>query len=117
VGHLARKVSDWVWNQPKREKCVAVNKTERSWRSEEYFDIRHGDAEFSFPSGFSVLLLVQHFHTTLSFLPFGMAMYILCYCMLVVCNLLFEIFFILQLRDCLETQKRLLILNFSTVGL
>ena len=28
-----------------REKCVAVNKAERSWRSEEHFEIRHGDAE------------------------------------------------------------------------
>lgn len=30
----------------KREKCVAVNKDERRWISEECFDIRHGDAEF-----------------------------------------------------------------------
>ena len=29
-----------------REKCVAVNKAERSWRSEEHFDHRHEAAEF-----------------------------------------------------------------------
>jgi hypothetical protein len=29
------------WKQPKREICVAVNKSERSWKSEEHFDIRH----------------------------------------------------------------------------
>ena len=33
------------WKQPKREICVAVNKSERSWKSEEHFDIRHGDAQ------------------------------------------------------------------------
>ena len=33
-------------NQPKRQQCVAVNKAERSWRSEEHFEIRHGDADF-----------------------------------------------------------------------
>ena len=34
------------WNQPKREKYISVIKTERNWRSEECFDIRHGDVEF-----------------------------------------------------------------------
>ena len=28
-----------------RKKCAAVNEAERSWRSEEHFDIRHADAE------------------------------------------------------------------------
>ena len=37
-----------------QEKYVTVNKTERSWRPEEHFDIRHGDdAEFGVcPAGF-----------------------------------------------------------------
>ena len=36
-----------------REKCVAVSKAERSWRSEERFDISHEDAEFRVcPAGF-----------------------------------------------------------------
>jgi hypothetical protein len=32
--------------QPKRKTSIAVNKAETSWRSEKYFDIRHGVAEF-----------------------------------------------------------------------
>lgn len=30
-------------NLPKRKKCVAVNKAERSWRAEEHFDTSHED--------------------------------------------------------------------------
>jgi hypothetical protein len=53
LGFLSRKAATWRWNQPKREKCVAVNKAERSWSSEEHFDIRPGDAEFRvYPAGF-----------------------------------------------------------------
>ena len=53
-----------------REKCVAVSKAERSWRSEERFDIRHGDAEFgvrqtSFQSCFGLV-----FPNYLAFSPF-----------------------------------------------
>ena len=29
--------------QPKRKKCVAINKAEKNWRSEACFDTRHGD--------------------------------------------------------------------------
>ena len=36
-------------------KGVAVNKPERSWRSEKCFDIRHGDTVWNWPSWFSVL--------------------------------------------------------------
>ena len=46
VGYLLRKAANREWNQPKREKCVAVNKAEMGWRSEEDLDIRHRDAEF-----------------------------------------------------------------------
>ena len=45
VEYLPRRTVNREWKQPKREKCVAVNKAERSWRSEEHFEIRHGDAE------------------------------------------------------------------------
>ena len=31
-----------------RERCVVVNKAERSWIFEELFDIRHGGAELDF---------------------------------------------------------------------
>lgn len=41
-----KKTVNREWNQPKRKKVVAVNKDEKSWRSEEHFDIRYGDAEF-----------------------------------------------------------------------
>ena len=37
-----------------------------------------------------VLDLVRHFLTVLHFLPSGVEMYILCHCMLEVCNLLFD---------------------------
>ena len=46
MGQLPRRAADWVWSQPKRKKDVPVKKAERTWRSEEHFDIRHGDAEF-----------------------------------------------------------------------
>lgn len=32
--------------QTKIKKCVAVNKDERSWRTEEYFCIKHREIEF-----------------------------------------------------------------------
>lgn len=36
VGYLPRKAADWVWSQPRREKCVSVNKPEPSWRFEHF---------------------------------------------------------------------------------
>lgn len=68
------------------EKCIAVS-TARSGRSDEPskpFDIR----EFS-PLLFS-RALVQYLLIMSLFIPFGIIMYILCHCMLEVCNLLFE---------------------------
>lgn len=56
-----------------RKRCIAVNKDERSWKSEEYFDVRHGNTRvWSLPSWFSV----QYFFTIL---PFRIIMYILCH--------------------------------------
>lgn len=53
MGYLLRRAANREWSQPKRKKCVAVNKAKRGWRSEEGFDIRHGDAEFVvYPTGF-----------------------------------------------------------------
>ena len=72
VGYLPRKAANREWNQPKRKKCVAVNKAERSWRSEEHYAIRHGDAEFGVcPLVFS-LALVQDFLTGFPFYSSGM---------------------------------------------
>jgi hypothetical protein len=51
--YLLRKDADREWKQPRRKKFVAVNSNERSWRSEECFDIRYGDAGFGIcPAGF-----------------------------------------------------------------
>ena len=59
VGHLLRKAANREWNQPKRKKFVAVNRAERSWRSEGCFDVRHGDAEFGVGSAGFGLALIQ----------------------------------------------------------
>ena len=48
IGYLSRRAANREWNQPKRKKCVSVNKAERSWRSEEYFDIRHSIQSLEF---------------------------------------------------------------------
>ena len=45
VRFLPRKAADLVWKQSKGETCVSVNKADRTRKSEEYFDIKHGDAE------------------------------------------------------------------------
>ena len=53
MGYLPRKAANREDNQPKRKKCVVVNKAERSWRSEESVDVRCGDAEVGVcPAGF-----------------------------------------------------------------
>jgi hypothetical protein len=76
--YLPRKPVNRTWNQTEKKKCVAVNKAERSWRS---------DAEAGVcPAGFG-LALVQKFPTMLSSISFETVMYILCYYMLEVCDL------------------------------
>jgi hypothetical protein len=56
MGYLSRKLLT-VLGTSTRENCVAVNQAKRNWRSEEHFDLRHGDVEFIvFPAGFFVLL-------------------------------------------------------------
>lgn len=71
MGDLPGRASDLVQNQPQRGRgVVAVNKTGRSWRSEECFDIKHGDAEFGgFHAGFQARfgLVFPHYNP---FLPF-----------------------------------------------
>ena len=64
MGSLPVKAGNRVWNQPKRKRS---NIADRAWRSEEHFDIRHGDAEFGVcPVGFQSCL-VQCFLTMASF--------------------------------------------------
>ena len=53
MGYMLRKAANREWNQPRRKQFVAVNKDEKEWRSEDCFDISHGDAEFGVcPAGF-----------------------------------------------------------------
>ena len=93
MGHLPRKAANREWSHPKRKKCIAVQKAEQSWKSEDRFDIRHGDGEFEVcPAGFG-LALVQYFLTMLPSLCFGMVMYILCHYMLEVYDLLLDLEF------------------------
>ena len=82
--HLPRRDADGVEPAQERKKHAAVNRAERSWRSKEHFDIRHGGVGFGVcPAVFCPVFLHILF-------PFGMVMYILCYCMLEVCDLLFK---------------------------
>ena len=48
MGYVPRIGTDQVYNLPRKDKHAAVNKADRIWRVEVQFDIRHGDAEFSF---------------------------------------------------------------------
>lgn len=89
VEYLLRRAAYREWNQPNRHKCVAVNIAERSWRSEEHFDIRLGKAEFRVcPAGFWSYFSPVFLHYA-PFFPFEMMMYILCQYMLELCDLLF----------------------------
>lgn len=69
---------------------MSVVKAERNWRSEESFDIRHGDADLEFAQLIFSLALVQYSVTMLPFLLFRMVTHTLCYCKMEVCNLFFE---------------------------
>lgn len=60
------------------------------------------------------LALFQYFFTMLPFLYFGIVIYILCHCILQVCDLLF-ILHGLNVRDCLVFQKILWTFNIETV--
>ena len=82
---LPRETEDFLGNQSEKEReCVAVNKDERSWRSEEHSNVRHGDGEF----GVCLLVLGLDKYLLTTLLPFRIVMHILCYCVLEVCDLL-----------------------------
>lgn len=90
---LLRKPANREWIQLKTKKCVAVNKDERIWRSEEHFDISNGDTEFGVcPAEFWVCYdpVLPHYAP---FPPFEMVMCILCHWNCVIC------FFILILQE------------------
>ena len=84
MGYQLKKAAKQEQKQPKRKKCVSVNKEEKHWGAEECFDITHGDEVFgvcpaSFQSYFGPV-----FHYFL-YAPFRMVRYILCHFMLEVC--------------------------------
>lgn len=88
-----RKVVSRVWGQPNRDRCAAVNKTERSRRSAESFGIRH-EGSWGLLC-WDLVLLWSNISTLYSpFLHFEMVMYILFHCMLEVCDLVFPFGFI-----------------------
>ena len=78
---IPRRAADRVWNQFKAERCVTVNSAERNWRSEEFLDITHGDAEFGLClDGFGIIL-TQYFLSMLYFLLWGMDIYVAIVCL------------------------------------
>ena len=106
MGYLPRVAANKEWNQPKRKKCVVVNKAERSWRSEEHFGNRHGDGGLGVcPAGFQSCFGSASPHS--SHLCFGMVMYtcaVVCW-KYVICFFILNLQ-VLQLRDCHESLKR-----------
>ena len=88
--------------------CVAVNKAERSWRSEECFDIRHGDVEFRVCTAEFHCFLDPVFPHNPPFVPFGTLLYTLGYFGLEVHGLLLHFDFIrITVKRLHESQKRL----------
>jgi hypothetical protein len=91
MGYLPRKAAIREWSKPKRKKCVAVNKAEESWKSEEPFDFKNGNEVFGvcsagFWSCFGPVFISS---LVLPSLHFGMIMYVLCHLMLELCDLFF----------------------------
>lgn len=76
-----------MWSQPKRDnKYVQTTKLMGAGSEKLTSDVEMQSL------GLTLLVLglvlVEHFLTTLPFLPFGLVMYILCRCMLEACGLL-----------------------------
>lgn len=74
-GSLPRKAANREWKQPKRRKCVAVSKAERTERAKSPLisNMETQSLEFAL-LGFG-LALVQHVLTTISFFSLGMEMF------------------------------------------
>ena len=75
VEYLLKRAANRERNQLKRNKVcyIQVDRAERSWRTEESFDIKHGDAEF----GLCSVLFWSSIFSLCSFsLHFGMVLYI-----------------------------------------
>lgn len=67
----AQESANRQWDQPKRKKCVAASKAERSWTWEERLtsDVKMWSLKFS-QMGFG-FALVQDFLSIIPFPPFG----------------------------------------------
>jgi hypothetical protein len=51
--YMLRKAANRERNQPRRKQLLQSTKMKKEWRSEDRFDISHGDAEFEVcPTGF-----------------------------------------------------------------
>ena len=84
---IPRRAAEQGWNQPRRKKCVAVNKAKHR-RSEECLMSDMEMQSLAFAWLVFGLALVQYFLAVIAFLSFGMVMDILCYYMLEVCDLI-----------------------------
>lgn len=88
VGYLWRQSTEQEWSQPKREKCARFN----NLKGQIHLSPFTSDMEtqyFQFPLLDFSLASAQYFLTVLPFLPFGMAICILCPWMLDVLTLFF----------------------------
>lgn len=94
MGHLPRRAGDRVWDQLKRENCVAVSKAWRSGWSEEPSKLFHNRCEVTglevYSAVFSCFCFGPEFPHDAPFLPFGTVTYILFHSMLEACKLPFE---------------------------
>jgi hypothetical protein len=53
MGYMLRKAANREWNQPSRKQLLQSTKMKEERRSEDCFDISHGDVEFGVcPAGF-----------------------------------------------------------------
>lgn len=86
LGYLPGRASNREWSQPKEEK-----RNLKRWRVF-WHQAWRCRVQVS-PDGFC-LALIHYFFTMFPFSPFGMIMFILCHCMLEVCNLLFDFDFV-----------------------
>ena len=89
-GFLPQRAANGVWNQLKKEKCAAVNKAERSWRSDE--KPLPSDMEMQNLRVCSLGVRACFgplFPCSAPSFPFVMAMYMSCHCMVEACDMSF----------------------------
>lgn len=122
MGYLPRRTAFKKWNQPERKRQERVELIDLSYRYQSKrggpskpFGIRHRATGFG---GLlcCVLACIGAVLTLYTFIPqFWYAIYILCDCILEICNLLLTLQG-LQLKDCLECQKFWTLLSCFETG-